>query len=414
MNRRLTKRDAIFYAAILLVAGALFVGGVLAGHRLLVRGYLWPANILFGMDAERNIRNLTESGFNDRSNVHPFFTLIFKPVGRAVIRCGITPGTAGVVVNAAAGALAVLLFALYLRMRGIARAETVALALLFAASTTLVIESAVPTTFLFSLFVIIATHLLLIHSWRRERDVLLEIWWLIAGLVNYGVTITAGFLAFLAYGFSRRDRRGWLHSFFYGAAVFGLGLVLTFMVGSLMNITAERQFLFGYKGPYNPFLALIHTLSSFLAWNVVAPIPQISVSDIGVQLLTFQSWHYTPLGWLMLLLWIALFACGLWAALVDRDESSRRFSAALAASLGFAILLHVFYYVGFEGNFQFSGQYQFFVIGLLAPLAWRASQWPSRRRAWFLILLIAFSICLAARHYNLIWHTPDLVPLPGQ
>lgn len=413
MNHRISHRDAWFFGAVLLVALSLFTGGVLAARHLHQRGYLLRHDVLFGMDADRAIRNLTEPGFNDRSNVHPFFASLFKPIGRAVIHLGFSPEMAGVILNAAAGAISILLLALYLRLRRLARPESFALILIFAASSTLVIETAVPTTYLFSLFIIVATHILLILTLRRRRrKPAAESIWILAGLLNYGVTVTNGFLAFLAYGFSRRDRLKWFRALGYGAAVLALGLILTFAVGSLANIYDERLFLFGTVGPYHPFAAFLHSLSSFLAWNVVAPIPQISISDRGVQLLTFQSWRFTAIGWLAILFWLGLLAAGINAAFRDPNRASRRLSRTLAASLVFAVLLHTVYSVTFEGNFQFSGNYQFFTVGILIPLFARISRRPVRPRLIFLLLLIAFSTYLAVSHYTLLWHSPDLVPLP--
>ena len=415
-------RQMFFMLSVMLMVGAFFVGSVLSGYRLLNAGYMWPPDLLFGCDIARNLRNISEPGYSERSNVHPLFTVVIKPFGLLIQRLGITQGVSAIIVNAAAGGFGLLLTAFYLRLRGLTRLDTLLVTLLMGSSAAWIVASTLPGTYLFSLCVIAASNLLLIWALQRPDSQLprptrwgREGLWLLTGVLNYGFTVTNGLMSFISYGFGQRGRKGWLRAIAYGALVLVIGLAASKLTGSVMNMWDERVWTYdkSMRGE-NVVNPLTHSISVSLAWTYVVPNPSLShVPDQRTwDILTALHWSYTPLGWLLVTLWICFAGAAGWALIKDRDPMSQRLSLALILCLGFHTLLHTYYSVPAEGVFVFAPHALFLSTGLLAPLMVQAGNWRGLARWGLRLGILVFALTLAVRHFYLLHSIPSIIALP--
>lgn len=424
---KLDKGRLVFCGSTLALAGVFFIAAVFAGRSIVISGHVFVNDALFGIDTLRNIQILTVPGFHladlERSNVHPLFHFFVKPWAPLIQRVGITPGVSGIIVNAAAGAAALLLAAWYFRRHGLARLDAWLLTLLMASSATWVCMSAIPCTYIFSLDAIILAFILAHWSLSRPDPVLTapirwgrEAAWLLIGLLNYGITVTNGVIAFLAYGFGHRGRRAWLRAVLYGALVLGLGVALTALTGSLLNIWFEKEWVVNptFRGGTPPHMTLI-ALATPTLWTFIAPSPTLNplFSTQGwVTVGGILQWRFSAFDWLLLALCFVLLVAAAWAALVDRDPVSRRLSAGLAAALAFHITMHRFYYHAAEGVFAFTPHSLFLVIGLLAPLAARIAAQPAPARTVLRVAIFLLALALAVRNYHYFFMLHHLIPLP--
>ena len=419
------KSKATFRTALAALAAVYFILTVLMGRALLLSGHMWPPDILFGCDIARNIDALSKPfGFpdaNPRSNVHPLFAFIFKPLGLAIESAGITPAIAAIIATAAAGTLSLLLTAWYFRRRGVGRGETLLVTALAASSMAMLFHGAVPGTYLFSSCLIVLNFIFLGEVLRRpevffgRRAVwLTEAGWVLIGVLQYGITVTNGMTSTLIYGFTRRGWRAWLRAGVYGAIVLATGLLLTKAAGSIVGLQYESKVVAdeSFKGVAygNPFW---QSLTTMTLWSVVAPIPEIlRIPGQDRLMASFQHSQFTPLGWVLAVAWLCLFAMAAYACWKDGDPVRRRLSAALAACLAYQIVLHSFYIVYWEGVFVYTPHSFFMLIGLLAPLMIRARQWPASQRRLLHAVILGAAVCLAIRHVELILSLRSLVPLP--
>lgn len=412
-------RRLAFVLASLGLAGFFFGCAVLLGHRLLLSGHMWTDATLFGNDAARNIRTMSAPGWDERSNVHPLLGVTVKPVAYLIQRLGITPATSAIIVNAAAGMLGLLLTALYFRLREVSRRGSLLGLLLMASSATWLLASPIPGTYIFHVWVVAALNLVLIWSVRQPalpgqgRRWLRPGLWLGLGVLNYGYTVTCGIFGVFAYGFSRTGRRRWLAAVVYGATVLALGIFLSWLAGSSLNMWLERRWVvdnqFHGTGQSHPFL---ESLSCNLVWTVVTPGLVDGTMPDGRVIKTILNWSYSPGGWLLAACWGAVLlaaAAALWA---EREPEGRRLNGALVACLIFQIAFHSFYYVTGEGVFNYCGHVLFPLFGLLAPLLGRIDRMaPVRSRALYTALGL-FALVLAARHMQMCHDFVFTIPLP--
>ena len=425
----LTRRQIVFSAALLALTGSFFVAAVFAGHAIVVSKHVYYNSLLFGVDTLRFMEIFTEPGIHnqadlERSNVHPLFSIMIKPWAPLVQKLGLTKGVSAVVVNAAGGAIALLLAAWFFIRRKMDLIEAWLLTLLMGASATWVCMSAIPASYIFSLSLIILSFIMTDWTLKHPDGELTamarwgrETLWLAAGLINYGITVSNGMISFLAYGFGRRGRRGWVRAVVYGALVLGLGMALSKLMGSSLNMVAERQWYVNdaLRGGTPRYMNLI-TLETPTLWSFVVPWPTFhGLADQGkiYQIAGILNWNFKGVDWLLLGIWTALLTTALIAALADRDAVGRRLSAALAAALAFHVVMHRFYFHAYEGVFFFTPHSLFMTIGLCAPLALKIKDWPAGAKWGARIFLFLFALALAIRNYHYFYALLKIIPIPS-
>lgn len=424
---RLYPSRIFFILATMALTGVFFIAAVSAGRAIVISRHVFYNDILFGIDAQRNIQILTEPGNRDadmaRSNVHPLFPILFKPWAPLIQRLHITPAISGIIVNAAAGAGALLLVAWYFRRRRLPRADAWNLTFLLASSATWVCMSAIPGTYIFSLNFIILSFILahwalarpdpqMSPAGRRGREAL----WLVVGIVNYGITVTNGMISVLAYGFSRRGRPGWIRAAVYGVLIIALGVALSILAGSFLNFWGERQWLVNdeLRGGTPQHMTLIALVTPTL-WSFLVPAPTLHsllVNGRPAPISGILHWNFHGLEWLLLGLCAALILAGIYGLFADRDPVSRRLTAGLAAALAFHTIMHRFYYHAYEGVFFFTPHSIFLVVALLAPLAARFERWTPPARRGVRVFLFLLALALALRNYHYFYMLRQILPLP--
>lgn len=414
------KRGVVFQLSLLGLAAAFFVGAVLAGHRLVVSGHMFHNNILFGVDAGRNMAIFTQPGLHnkadfERSNVHPLFSPVVKPWARFIQLFGVTPGTSAVIVNSAAAALGLLLAGWYLARRKLDNFDVLLLVVLMGASATWVCLSPIPGSYMFSLCVIILSFVMTQWMLERPDDTisentrwLRESLWYGSGLLNYGITVSNGMFSFLAYGFGRRGLPGWIRAVIYGVVVLGSGLLFTKWFGSDTNILAERQWYENdeLRGGTPPWMNVIIAATP-LVWSFVVPWPTLRPGFAGI-----LNWNFNGAEWVLVAAWLLLLGVALREAALDFDPIGRRLSAGLAACLLFHIVMHRFYFHAYEGVFFFTPHSLFFVIGLFAPMMLRIKTLPARTKWTARGMVMIVVIGLLARNYHYFYVLRDMIPLP--
>ncbi|MBI3736296.1 hypothetical protein HY256_07255, partial [Candidatus Sumerlaeota bacterium] len=306
-------------------------------------------------DVARTIHDISQPGHNIRSNVHPYFAPMMKPLSYALQRLGVTAGVSAILLNSAAAALGLMATGLYLRLRGVARTDAVLAVCLMAGSATMVVQGSLPGTFIFSLLFIALGHCLLAWHVRAPDGGTLarvrwgrELIWHITGIMNYGITDSNAFMTWVCYGLAEKEKKRWIRSCLFAVGLIVIGFGLAKLAKSSTDLTLETRWMTntedrGGNMPH-PFL---HSASTSLAWSIVAPMPQHAetMDRRHWHITAFHHWFYTPPDWGLVIIWFGIAGAAIWAAVTDTDPAGRRLTMALIICLLFHIGLHCFYYV---------------------------------------------------------------------
>jgi hypothetical protein len=409
-----------FLAALGVLSLAVLGLALPAAGRIERAGLLRHNSWLFGFDTKRVIEDMTVPGSNQRSNIHPWFTLLVKPICRGAIRLGLEPARAAIWVNSLAGAVALLLFAAYGRIWGLARFEAALLAalLVFSAIGSLIIT--IPESYIFSIISLTLFFMLAIGPLRerpgpapaRLASIGREAGWIAAGTLVFGVTVTNGVQVFLAYWASHRGLRGFARAVVYGAVILLLGLAVSRAVNSYVgNWFRDENWLLTHKADENKLPhPILHSASAFLVFPINGPTKDLKVQPFGDQgdrIITYLEWRYDATGWILVLVWMGMLVFSAWAAWRDPDPFCRRLWAAFWACVGWNIFMHANYYAAWEGSFMFSGNALPALLSVLIPGLRRIGAAPAPWRLAGRCALAAFALALAVRHYQLLYALPS-------
>jgi len=358
--------------ALALLAAA---GYYLLGRAIVERWGFRDDLTLFDSDAPRYLRLIAGgAGEAPVAHKHPAYVLLAGSATRALAAVG---SPAPLVVNAAAGAVAVLLATAYFRRVTGSQVLAVLLGAALGLSTGHVIFGAIPETYAWSAMGLILMHLVLAgreesaqpgagrQSPARLRHVVP------AAVLAVGITLTHLLPALFCYALGQRGWWRWRRLLRWLAAlVTGLGLLLTlqnafFASGRLdlrpQVLAAEKRYMadFSIAGMRE---ALLNVFRGVFAESVVAPCPRPGRDrdgHAGVQLGAYSD----ALSRICVAFWWLLLA-GSVAAVVMSASARGPTLAAVVLGLVFVVTLHVFY--GNTHVFLFSCTFTFYLFAVVA------------------------------------------------
>lgn len=388
-------------------------------------GLLDISDILYGWDVPRVIHNMTDQQTNERSSVHPLFTLFTKPFGRLLIEIpGSSRNSAAVAITATTGGLLIALVMAYFLVWGAQLVDAVLFATLFGCAWTPYLSSVVPETGIFAMLATTFSFFLLACALIRGRE---SQWlWILAGVFTYGITMSnfakTGVSYFLASTVRHGLIRAIIRSALYGIAVVGIAVVLTLGVGSTIELRAENNWIIKddpNRGGAMPDLWK-RLAREFLIYPFVAPTPSVErvtfpypgsaidelfkaqdldpiIEDELVA--SFNEPTHKPWFWPLAALWVLLLSASIIAALLSDRPHEKKILALFLFFMVFDFIFFSNYYVVFEGLIHWSVHIIASVYLLTAYLARRVSTWPKGGQSAFRGGLALFIVAIAINNF---------------
>ena len=392
---RLTQAD--LGAAALLAFAAL--GGYAALALRLAQGrYFDYYNLAFDFDAFRMLSLLTESPPDTFGLKHPFM-LLLRPLGLALLGVGVPAKAAAGLVMAGAGAARVALVFLFLRAATVGRAEAVALAALFAVTSTQLITAMVAETYGFASLSLILVWF--IAQSRLQSPERFRVSRYVAAVLTAGITITNAVQPFAAellvawrcWGLRVAASRLLVFGMIF-AASFALVAVLLWpseILNALRDPVAAAKTVWWMqtKGPTTGLGKVLQTMFGF---SFVSPEYTIVRLPETTEMVDYREWSFPGFGALVVAAWLALFALGTAAGLAHPAYR------ATALAIGLTLLFNVVFHL----DFQFRGSVYIYTAHthfLVFALASGVAPWLARRRrarTAFVIAIVALAACVAA------------------
>jgi hypothetical protein len=378
----------VFYLIYLVV-------GWYLGHTFL----LFNNDILF--DADFSYIASTLSGMVSTNERHPLFKIFYPPLVSIVSKATKSGIVAAVAVNSLFGGLCVFLMYIFLRRIGINRVTAAIWAAILGFSTTHLLFSALPETFIFSAFSLM---LLFYLAMVYPANLLLFI---PASILAVGTTVSNFFPALIAFLFSLKTRIQIQAACLYRSIVFPLIVLIITACLNILSIVIFRSGL-----PYFlPWLyldkelafttiqpttvlsqRLLSLFESFFIYNFVAPklyLPplQIHFDPLKVSLLdtdviykvqypmsiaTFipsSIFTYQIIGLLAVILWIGIILFAFYNFLKDSDNRTS-FTLSILAALIFNFTFHIVFGIDV---FLYSAHWTFLVLVFLAIMLRRSA-----------------------------------------
>ena len=324
---------------------------------------------LFDADIRRVVHDLARrDGWHYRTKVHPLFVLFFNPLGLALKTWIVRPRPVALLLNAAAGALGVVLFRELVARLGVERLRGALWTAAFAVSASQVFFGVFPETFAFSgaslllLFVVFA-----MSRASRAR----ELW---AALVAFGITST-NLVAVLLLAFLRLPAGTPARKALARAALVGITVVsAAAALGLLQKRYSARTELFflpssfaeeaGYTFRPQSVAAAAERagelVRSVLFSSLAAPSLVVERPGGLPPVARFGGW--TAASGAHALVWAGLSLAGA-TALRRRAWCAQPLVRALALWVGFNLALHSLYGATF---FLYSAHWTFAVLALAA------------------------------------------------
>jgi len=391
------------YYGLGLFAG-LFVIYLLVGLQFSTTSAFQYFDVLFELDTPRVVEDMAVfDGDHHRTAVHPIYVILVNPLGTVLTYLFKSPYTSAVIINALLGALGVTLGFFLFWTYSLDKTNALLLSLFFALTASQFILSVVPETSSFAIVSLILTYLLFLHG-LMTRQVLFR-WWILAGLLTLGITITnfvQCVICFFILNWMLSEKK---ESLFHpirsrvvhlGLNVAGVAVVLA-TIQKIIYPSASLFFNpFAFredKGYINlqmifeqPLTVITQELKSFFIVDFIPPVPDaFFIPSIDTSAVTFSlSWDYPWIGWAAIALWLFLLIFSV--SRIFRDKALQPFFFGLALCLLFNLGLHSIYGIGEDDIygtlipgrlefFMFSGNFHFLILAFLSPLLTMKEWW---------------------------------------
>jgi hypothetical protein len=341
-------------------------------------------DLFFQFDPRRVVNDFASDDMGIRrmrTKVHPIFVILFHPISSTIVRTtGVSPVTVTVFANSFAGALGFLGAFLIFHQIGRRFFVSIMLALLFAFSTSQILISVIPESWVFSsLSLLLTYYMFFTHLYRRKIPYWL---WVVAGIFSFGLLVTNFVQTFLFYAIVEWRETKVLFGFkkyvmkliVYAAWVVGLVAALALLqrliypnTGLFLSPAAilKETFWISLLVFEKPLLVVGELVKNFFVFNIVSPTPRILELKEGLPVLTFSMvWSFSKIGLVVLSSWGLLAVAG---KKLDEYKKHKSFYIGLLGSLVFLLLMHSFYGVRNEQAielFIYSGSLNFLVIAV--------------------------------------------------
>ena len=386
---RLQRADLVTATLVYLAACAVYAPLAL---RLATGHYLDYYNLAFDFDPYRTLQTLALSPANLQGFKHPLIILM-RPLAWSLVQFGVGPKQAAVLEMVMFGSGTVVCCFLFLRLATGARAEALALTLLFGVTNTQIFTSIITESYGFSGFAIALVWLLALQ--RLDNPARLRGLRMLAGVMTFAITITNVAQAFIAEMLVHWRQGGLTHAV-RKSIHFGLILaaILTplcvavwfsdlWWIANHPVLALKDVWWLQTKGPRT---GVYKVLQTYFGFSFVAPHFSWLLLPEGTNMLDFRQWSFSPIGTAAVLLWLSFCLVGFVAGL--RDRSYRWIALGLGAATLFNLLFATRYQ--FRGSlFIYAAHLHFTIFALGAGLApWIASRPPRARSVYIGVVLM--------------------------
>lgn len=356
-------------------------------------------DIMFGSDFSRFIGDLTVlEASHHRTGVHPFFTLIFNPIGRFFTERFGSQEIASLVICNFFGALCIAVFYLILRRLKINRLLSFVFTAIYSFSATALLWSSVPESFAISSFGAMLLFFIYLSNLRGRTFYPL---YGLASLFAFGVLTTniVPIVILLWAHMRKKGERSKLSSDLLKLAVFtffiiGIAAILASLQKSLypsslhfldpQTYAREFRLFIYYEIVDKPLLFFTQVLPHFFTFNFVAP--GFFATLEPKPLVSFDYSLFGAFPKIVVFTWCAWLVWST-ALMVKRKIYLEKILWALFAFEIFYVALHSFY--GVIEQFLYSLHYAFGVL-LVFALPYSELQWKGNRLFYLLALLLLF------------------------
>jgi len=381
-----------------LLGGAALVGYAGLAVRLAQGQYFEYFNLAFDFDAAPVLSLLTGSSPDAFGVKHPLM-LLLRPLGLALLALGLPAKTAAAIVMAASGGVRVAFVFAFLRVAKMGRPEAVALALLFAVTSTQMIIAMVTETYGFASLSLILVWF--IAQSRLDFPSRFRLSRYVAAVGAAGITITNAMQPIAAEllvlwkegGVLATVRKLLLFGLLFGAMFGAVALLVWYreIVHALSDPigAAKAVWWLQTKGPSTGLLKVLQTVFGF---SFVSPNYTVVLLPETTRMIDFREWSFPGLGHLVVAAWLVFFIIGTVAGLAH--SGYRPTAVAIGITLLFNVLFHVWFQ--FRGSvYIYTGHTHFLVFALAAGVGpWVAGR--RRARAVYLSAVLALAVSVAA------------------
>ncbi|GET40971.1 hypothetical protein [Microseira wollei] len=369
------KKNIIFLLSLSLLFYVLYL---IIGARLIPEFYNYN---FFGADHTETIPGWTSREYNqEHKGSHPLILLMVDPLAILLYRLTFSPEKTVVILNCFFGFLAILaastLFWLLTKNRVITALLTAVLGL----SMSHLVFSTLPETYALASCSAIATYVLFLICLANQK--IYYIYWIIAGLFSFGVTITnfsQTVICFTALAFTLKKERRAIAILEYVSLVVFFAFILSVIQWRIfpnakfffLPETFEKELNYVRITILNqPFLVIQELLKNFFLVNFVAPSPFGSISPQVSSRIVLSFFNrpleYSFIGYIGAVLWVSLFIAGCLRNMLTIRQNI--FLVAVSFSILFNMALHSF----FGGNemFLYSCNFTFLILLLAVNRFW--------------------------------------------
>ncbi len=340
---------------------------------------------------------LTESPPDAFGFKHPFMLLV-RPLGLALLGLGVPAKAATGLVMAGIGALRVALVFLFLRVATVGRPEAVALAALFAVTSTQLITAMVPETYGFASLSLIL--IWLIAQSRLQSPERFRLPPYLAAVLAAGITITNAVQPFAAellvawrsWGLRAAASKLLRFGVIFAASFFLMAVLLwpSEILAALRDPVAAVKAIWWMqtKGPTTGLGKVLQTIFGF---SFVSPEYTTVHLPETTEMLDYRHWSFPAPGALVVAAWLALVAVGTVAGLAHPTYRASAFAISLT------LLFNIVFHLGFQFRgslYIYTGHTHFLVFALASGVApWLAGR--RHARTAFVIAIVALSASVA-------------------
>lgn len=370
-------------------------------------------DMFFQADSQYAVENLTQPDNQyKRVHLHPTFVIMFKPLGVALNSIIHQPQLTVSILCAMVGGLNVGLLIYFFSLLKLPSRWCGMLGIAFGLSSTQLVFSTVPDTYVFSATGMILLLIAGVKKWKIQ-------YWAFITVYLLGVTITNAIPALLAvfyFAFSGRFREVWkerLALVQYGTITAGSVVLLALLQKLLCNlwildylyrVDRERGFIFVPHTFSEGLLRVASLTEHFFVFNIVSPFASLvrHPLDDSIQLLSFQNsslLDYSVAGYIILLLWLSILGLGT-HLFVKYRLYQLTFVKALLSILLFHFLLHFWYG---DDLMLYTGHWTVIIFGLAAYML-RSVRFFERYATMPLLWPVLFCILLAVNNSYLIYN----------
>ena len=371
-------------------------------------------DLFFQADSRYAVENLTQltAHHYKRVHLHPTFVIMFNPIGEGINAIVHQPQITASIICALFGGLNIGLLIYFFTLLKLPNQWSLLFGIVFGLSSTQLVFSIVPDTYIFSATGVI---LLLIAGLKKWK---IQYWALITAYL-LGITITNVVPAALAtffFVFSGRIQQVWekrakviQYCTITGGVILILSLIQKavfdlWMFSFISRADKEQNFMFIPHNLSEGLQRVVALAEHIFIFNIVAPLSSLVDHTLreGVQLLSFQHSSlasYSTIGFVALVLWLVFLGIGI-RLTVKYKLYQLTFVKACLAILSFHFILHFLYG---DDLMLYSAHWTAIVFGLAAYML-KSSRFFEKHPAIPLIVPISFCVVLAIDNSYLVYN----------